>query len=257
MRVWPLRAAAGVLALAVVAGACSNPLGPKYEYEEQVYLRVDGSADVIVDSSIAALVALRNFPLEGASRASITRDEVRTFYVTSGCPDTRVGQPWARGGRRFVQIRIAVSSFDALTACGPLAWSQYLFARDNGQIHFVPRVGPPEGRDPGPVNWNGSELVGFKLHAPSRISYHNVRRLSDGLPGKPDRGNILTWEQRLTDRRAGLPLVMDVWIGGESILYRTLWLFAGAFTAAALMLLGLIWWTIRRARRRAPLKPAA
>jgi hypothetical protein len=32
----------------------------------------------------------------------------------------------------------------------------------------------------------------------------------------------------------------------QSILYRTLWLFAGAFTAALLTIAGLIWWTIRR-----------
>jgi hypothetical protein len=36
----------------------------------------------------------------------------------------------------------------------------------------------------------------------------------------------------------------------ESILYRTLWLFAGAFAAAVLVLVTLIWLTMRRARRR-------
>jgi hypothetical protein len=36
----------------------------------------------------------------------------------------------------------------------------------------------------------------------------------------------------------------------ESILYRTLWLFAGAFLAAVLVIVGLVWLTIRRARRR-------
>jgi hypothetical protein len=32
----------------------------------------------------------------------------------------------------------------------------------------------------------------------------------------------------------------------QSILYRTLFLFVGAFVAALLTLAGLIWWTIRR-----------
>ena len=32
----------------------------------------------------------------------------------------------------------------------------------------------------------------------------------------------------------------------QSILYRTLWLFAGAFTAAVALIGALIWWTMRR-----------
>jgi hypothetical protein len=34
----------------------------------------------------------------------------------------------------------------------------------------------------------------------------------------------------------------------QSILYRTLFLFAGAFSAAVLTLVLLIWWTMRRGR---------
>ena len=36
----------------------------------------------------------------------------------------------------------------------------------------------------------------------------------------------------------------------QSILYRTLFLFAGAFTAAVLTLVLLIWWTMRRGSGR-------
>ena len=263
MRAWATMAA-GVLILALFAAGCSNPLGRKYEYEEQLYLYVDGSARVIVDTSIAALVALRNFP-DSPSRSSVDREEVRKFYADAGCADVRVGQPWTRNGRRFMQIRVEAPSIAALASCGPLAWSTYTFERTDDRIHYLQTVGMPTGRDPGAVNWDGSELVAFKVHAPSRIQWHNVRRLSDGETGKADRGNILTWEQTLKDRRAGKPLAMsdvkpgamEVWMGADSILYRTLWLFGGAFVAAALLIVALIWITIRRARRRAPLKPAA
>ena len=100
------------------------------------------------------------------------------------------------------------------------------------------------------MNWDGRELVGFKLHLPSRIIFHNVKRLEDGSNGEPDRGNILTYEQRLNDRRAGQPLEMEVRMDAQSILYRTLWLFAGAFMAAAFVILTLVGWTMRRAKRR-------
>ena len=241
--------AVGLLLLALAAG-CSNPLGRQYEYEEQIYLSVDGSATVVVDSSIPALVALRGATFDTSTSAGATREQVRGWFESSGCQDVRVGQPWVRRGRRFVQVRMAVEDIRALGSCSPLAWSRYQFERDEQSIHFVQDLGGAAGHDPGTVNWNGSELVGFKLHAPSRIFFHNVRRLDDGSPGEPDRGNILTWEQTLADRRAGKPLRMEVRMGSESILFRTLTLFAIAFGAAVAVLALAIWLTIRRARRR-------
>jgi hypothetical protein len=239
----------GLFLLAFAAG-CNNPLGRQYEYEEQIYLSVDGSATVIVDSSIAALVALRGATFDPSLKAGVNRDHVRDWFESSGCQDVRVGRPWIRRGRRFVQIRIAVEDVRTLDRCDPLSWSRYQFVRDDQAIHFVQELGAAAGRDPGAVNWDGSELVGFKLHAPSRIFFHNVRTLDGGSPGEPDRGNILTWEQTLADRRAGRPLTMEVRMGSESILFRTLSLFAMAFGAAVAVLAIGIWLTIRRARRR-------
>jgi hypothetical protein len=41
----------------------------------------------------------------------------------------------------------------------------------------------------------------------------------------------------------------------QSILYTTLWLFAGAFAAAVLLLCGIIWLTIRKGAREAAMMP--
>jgi hypothetical protein len=242
-------AAVGLLLLAFAAG-CSNPLGRQYEYEEQIYLSVDGSATVVVDSSIPAFVALRGATFDPSMSAGVNREQVRAFFESAGCQDVRVGQPWVRRGRRFVQVRLAVQDIRELGTCGALAWSRYQFERDQEAIQFVQEVGPAAGGNAGNVNWDGRELVGFKLHAPSRILFHNVRRLEDGSTGAPDRGNILTWEQTLVDRRAGRPLRMEVRMGSESILFRTLSLFAIAFAAAVALLAVVIWVTIRRARGR-------
>jgi hypothetical protein len=35
----------------------------------------------------------------------------------------------------------------------------------------------------------------------------------------------------------------------QSILYRTLWLFAGAFLAAVALIAGLLWWVVRKGAR--------
>ncbi len=240
---------AAVVVLTATAG-CRNPFSRQYEYEEQLYLSVNGAATVVVDSSIPALVALRGLPLDPSFRASVDRDRIRRLYALAGCQDVRVGQPWVRHGRRFVQIRVSAQHVEGLSNCAPLAWSTYSFEREGDALHFEQTVGEPAHGDPGSVNWTGSELIAFKLHVPSRILFHNVKRLEDGANGQADRGNILTWEQYLRDRRAGQPIQMDVRMDSESILQRTLWLFAGAFTAAVLLILGLIWMTIRRARSR-------
>lgn len=243
-----------VVGLAILAGGCGSPLGREYEYEEQLYLSVDGSATVIVSGSIPALVALRGLPLDPEPAARVSRQDVRDVFQRAGCDITSAGQPWRRHGRRFVQVRIETHDVRTLSNCRALAWSSYAFGPGDegaGTLRYRQVVGEPATGDPGDVNWNGREVIGFKLHIPSRIQYHNVKRLEDGENGEAERGNILTFEQRLADRRAGVPIEMDVVMGSESILYRTLTLFAGAFLAAVVVLGLVIWLTVRRGRKRA------
>ena len=253
MRVWSWVAAGIGLAIVAAAG-CTNPLGRQYEYEEQLYLDVDGSAELVIDSSIAALAALRNLPLDPSFSQPVDRERVRALFADPACGDVTVNRPWTRQGRRFVQIVLEQGDVHRFAACGPVSWSTFAFERvataDGEEVHFRQAVGPPQVGDPGPVNWTGAELVGFKLHLPSRILYHNVRRLEDGEPGEPDRGNILTWEQTLADRRAGRPIEMEVRMLGQSILNRALWLFAGAFVAAVTLLATAVWVVIRRAKAK-------
>jgi hypothetical protein len=106
-------------------------------------------------------------------------------------------------------------------------------------------VGRAEGRHVGDVGWNGSELIAFRVHLPSRIQFHNS-------PENIERGNILVWEQLLSDRIAGVPLRMESRMDTQSILSRTLWLFGATF-AVAMAALGLvIWWMARKGRSLAP-----
>ena len=247
-------ARAGLVALtmsALFVASCTNPLARQYEYEEQLYLKVDGSASVVVDASLPALVLLRGASFDG----STDRAAVRRLYESAGFPIDSVSRLWERRGRRFAQIQISVKDLRTLSSCPLLAWSTYSLTPhpdDPQQLKYLQTLGPAAGRDPGAVNWDGSELVAFKVHAPSRIHFHNVKTL-DGTAGEAARGNILTWEQTLADRRAGRPLTMEVGMEATSILYTTLWLFGGAFVAAVILLVTLIWLTIRRGRKQAGL----
>lgn len=251
-----LRGAFVALVVAIGVGGCTNPLARQYEYDEQAYLEVDGSATVVLAASVPALVALRGLPLDPAPNARIETDDVRTVFEAAGCSVNRVSRPWRRSGRRFVQVELAVADVSKAAACGALAWSTYSFVRTEATestpatLTYRQTVGAPAGTAPAGVNWTGNELVAFKLHLPSKVQHHNVRRLADNETGQVERGNILTWEQRLTDRLAGTPVVMEVITDADSILYQTMYLFAGAFVAAVIALITVIWLVIRRGRVR-------
>jgi hypothetical protein len=107
-------------------------------------------------------------------------------------------------------------------------------------------LGPAAGKSVGDVGWKGGELVAVRVHLPSRIRYHNAG--ADNLR----RGNILVWEQALSERQAGKPLEIEARIEETSILYSTLMLFAVSGLLAILVLAAIIWWVVRKGRRAGP-----
>lgn len=259
-----LSARAVLLAVVVLAVGASTAckggiLGKHYEYEEDLYLAIDGSATLIVNASIPSLVALRGLDLDANPATRLDLDKIRAAYQSPSTDVTRVSPPWRRSGRRFVQIRIKVKDVRKLNGVAPFSWSRYEFAPQNGHHIFEQKIGASALR-PGTlqnVGWNGSELVAFRLHLPSRIIWHNSRDLETGQPVSTARGNILGWEQHLTDRLDGTPIDIRVEMDSQSILYRTLWLFAGAFLAAVTVLALLIWFTVRKGAVEVAQTPAS
>ena len=238
------------MCVAAAAGAaCKGGLfGKQYEYEEDLFLSLDGSATLVVNASVPALVALRGIDLDLDPRTRLDLSRIRTAYESPVTEVTRVSPPWRRAGRRFVQIRMTVADVRRLSEARPFGWSHYDLSAQNGHHVFEQKVGASALR-PGTlqnVGWNGSEIVAFRLHLPSRIIWHNSRDVDTNQPTDTKRGNILAWEQHLTDRLDGAPLDIKVEMDSQSILYRTLWLFAGAFAAAVAVLALLIWLTMRR-----------
>jgi hypothetical protein len=244
--------------MSACGGRAPNPLGTEYEYEEDLTLSLDGSATLVVNASVPALVALRGLPLDAnlKARADELKTQVRQLYASDV---TRVGRisNWTRRGRRFVGIHLRVTDIRALPTVAPFAWSTYELREDGDQAVFRQTLAKPAGSDPAP-GLSGDELVAFRLHLPARIRFQNSRYLDRDESRPAARGNIVTWEQRLRERLAGTPIayaedrrpnVMEVRMDRQSILYRTLWLFGIAFTAALLVIAGLIWLTMRRGGR--------
>src|SRR3954468_12638024 len=240
----------GLCALCVLLiGACGGTatLFRQYEYEEEIYLSLDGSATVYVNSSLAALNALRGTAFDVNPDARVDTAAVRAYFSTPVTRVVRVSQP-RRSNRRFVHVRLDVDDIRKLGDAPPFAWSKYQLIHDGDQYKYLQTVGAPAAKDPGAVGWNGSELVAFRLHLPSKIRYHNTKR-------DVGRGNILAWEQPLADRRSGAPVgsdvssgagVLDARMDAQSILYTTLWLFGLTFLFVAVMFGGVVWWVMRK-----------
>lgn len=229
-----------MLCVLFVFSACSGGIGlfQRYEYEEEVYLSLDGTATVYVNSSLAALNALRGTSFDTSPAARFDQGAARAYFSTARTRVVRISQS-RRNNRRFAHLRLEVDDIRTLGEAAPFAWSTYRLRQDGNEFVYRQTVGAAAGKDVGRVGWNGRERIAFRLHLPSKITDHNTRR-------DIGRGNILTWEQPLADRLRGVPLSLEARMDSRSILYRTLWLF-GATCLAVVVVFGLlIWWATRR-----------
>jgi hypothetical protein len=242
-----VRGVLGVLSLCV---ACSGGAGlfKQYEYEEEMTLSLDGSATLYVNSSLAALNALRGTDFDIAA-ARVDREAVRRYFTAPSIRVVRVTES-RRSGRRFVHVRLEVDDIRKLGAAAPFAWSSYSFERKGKQYIYQQAVGAAAARDVGKVGWTGQELIAFRMHLPSKIDYHNTPTHEVG------RGNILSWEQSLGDRMKGVPLDLEARIETQSILYRTLWLFGLTVAAVALLFVAIVWWIVGRGKTPSVPRPA-
>jgi hypothetical protein len=233
----------GLVACLLALNGCSgNLLSRKYEYEEDVYLRLDASATVYINAAVPALIALRGVDLPLDPKARLDRLKVRELYEA---PGARVGSVTLsrRDNRRYVHLRLEVADVRTLDTSPPLAWSAYGFDRQDGLFEYRQIVGAAAGRAVASVGWDGTELAAFRLHLPSRVVFHNS-------PSKTiRRGNIIEWEQPLADRMKGLPVDIRIQMETESILVRTMTLFGLMALAVAATFAGVIWWVRSRAGR--------
>jgi hypothetical protein len=231
--------------VSVSAAACGGAGGflRQYEYEEEMYLSLDGSATVYVNSSIAALNALRGTAFDTQPRARIDREAAGQFFTT---PSTRVVRVTTsrRRGRQYVHVRLETDDVRTLGAAGPFSWSSYSLAREGEVVVYKQTVAGGPGPSHAARESADDEIVAFRIHVPSVVEYHNAG------PANLRRGNIVVWEQSLQDRLRGQPLELEVQMQPQSILYRTLILFAAMFAAVALLFAVVIWRIVRAGQKK-------
>jgi hypothetical protein len=235
-----VRLAFGLVLVAVLlSSACGSVISRKYEYEEEIFLALDGSASVYVNASVPALVALRGAALPVDPAARLDRQVVREIYSSPVTQVTNVSTS-RRDGRRYVHLRINVADIRKLSEAAPFAWSQYRYQVKDGLFDYQQTMQAAAGKDVGNVGWEGNELIAVRVHLPSKVEFHN------SPSRKVERGNIIVWEQPLAERQKGTPLELNVRMQTESILFRTLSLFGMMMVAAALTFAAAIWFVKSR-----------
>lgn len=239
-----------IVIAATAAAACqgsgtggSASLLRQYEYEEEIYLALDGTATVYVNASLAAFVNLRGLDLDTRPNARFDKNTLRDAYSSPVTDVLRV-TTWRRFGRRFAHVRLKVHDIRKLSMVAPLAWSTYELTARDGAIVYRQVMGAAAGRDVGQVGWKGNELVAVRLHLPARIRYHNAGK--DNLK----RGNILVWEQAFAARQTGSPIEIEARMDQQSILYSTLKLFAISGAIALALIALIIAWVLQKGRAR-------
>jgi hypothetical protein len=237
-----LCALCGLCVLLVSTAACggASSIFRQYEYEEEIYLSLDGTATVYVNTSIAALNTLRGTSFEATPAARIDTAAIRAYYTSPTTHVRRVSQS-RRNGRRFVHVRLDADDVRRLDDAAPFAWSKYALQHDGNLVIYRQTVGESAAKASA-TGWTGREVVAFRLHLPSKIRHQNTHR-------DVRRGNILEWEQPLADRLRGVPLVLEANMDAQSILYRTLWLFGATFLTVAAAFVLVIWWVMRRPKQ--------
>src|SRR5262245_43980238 len=141
-----LRAAIVSFFFAFALVACDSLPGAglftQYEYEEDTYLSLDGTATVYVNSSIPALNTLPRSRFDTNPNATIDRAAIAAFFE-KGDPESRsqaspsgTSSPVRvtrvtfshRHNRVYVHMRMSVDDVRQLAASAPFAWSTYAFA---------------------------------------------------------------------------------------------------------------------------------
>jgi hypothetical protein len=209
-----------------------------YEFEEEFWLRVDGSGTVNVTGTPALWRAFK-----GLSAGGALEPQARALFEASGLKVRRVTLT-RRRGQDYLFISADFADVNALA--GTRAFPDL-------QISMLPRGGrlELEGRwhASGPEDPEGGKsapgLMAVRFHLPSKVYAHR------NAPAGVERGNIVGWRQEVRAALRGESLEFGATLDDRSILWSTVSLFATAILVAFLILGGTVFLVARRGRSRA------
>jgi hypothetical protein len=228
-----------VLSLLILTAATRACL--TYEYEHEIWLRVDGSGTVNVTGRPALWTAFKGLGDPKNPDATATIEAARGLFERSGLRVRRVTLT-RRGGHPYLFVSADFSDVNALSATAAFPDLVLGLRHERGRLFLDGRwARPPAAEDIGPGDRDG--LMAVRLHLPSKVYSH--RNAADGV----ERGNIVSWRQDVAQALDGRALDVGAEMDERSILSSTVLLFGTAIVLALAILFAVYWAVVRRGRR--------
>ncbi len=213
-----------------------------YEYEHEIWLRVDGAGTVNVTGRPALWTAFKGLGRTEDPEGTATREAARELFERSGLR-VRSATLTRRAGQPYLFVSADFADINKLAGTPAFPDLQLALVRDGERLRLSGDwVRPPGGGLPAAQHRAG--LMAVRLHLPAKVYSH--RNAVEGV----ERGNIVSWRQDVEQALQGRSLELGAVMDRRSILGSTVLLFASAIAAAlALLALGL-YLVLRRGRRQ-------
>lgn len=212
-----------------------------YEFEHEVWLKVDGSGTVNVTARPELWAAMKGLRGAQAADDDAALQSVRGLFESSGLRVRRVTLTH-RGGRPYLFVSADFADVNRLAGTPAFPDLALSLRRDGENLRLDGRWARPAGLPDPPMDGRDG-LMAVRFHLPSKVYAH--RNAFAGV----ERGNIVGWRETVTEGLAGRPLEVGATMDRRSILLSTVGLFASAIAVAAVILAGVLFWVVRSGRR--------
>jgi hypothetical protein len=212
-----------------------------YEYEHEIWLRVDGSGTVNLTGRPELWSAFKGVSLPAEADEDALRAQARSLFERSGLRVRRVTVTH-RGGRPYLFVSADFSDVNALGGTPAFPDLTLRLQKEGENLHLRGTWARPLGATSTPREADG--MMAVRFHLPSKVYQHD--NATDGI----ERGNIVGWRQDVTQALARRPLIMGGIIDSRSILRSTVALFGLAIAVALAIIATGLYWVVRQGRRR-------
>lgn len=210
-----------------------------YEYEEEVFLAVDGSGRIRVSGSEEMLAALHVDPAHPVTTATIAE-----LFQGPGVEIDSVRET-ERRGRRFLHVQGRFDEWNHLCALPAFADRDCRLEMSDEELALYLTLPAPERGIPDRVP--ADAVLALRFHFPSSVRYHNSPR---GI----ERGNIIEWERSPAELIDESELRVEARFERRSVLASTLVVLGTAFGIVAGAVGLALWLMVRKGRRQLALE---
>ena len=235
---------APLLLTLLVPWALALPACTSYEYEEEVFLEVDGSGRLRVSGSSEILEAFHALNrLNGADRGSAS--SMTSRFEGPGFELDSVRET-EREGRIFVHVQGRFADWNELCAHPAFADRKCrLDVTDDDELELYLTLPVPEGDIPEGVSPDAT--IALRFHFPSTVRYYNSR--SD-----IERGNIVGWQRTAAEHFDATELVVEARFERRSVLATTVVILGTAVVVVLFSVALALFLMVRKGRRQLALE---